>query len=87
MNNKPDTFERYRSFDDVPLFLDANDISRLIGVSRSNAYEIFRSEGFPALIIGGRKMVRKDKLISWLEAKEASPKESEKKRQTTSSTF
>ncbi len=61
---------RYCSYEQIPLFLDANDIVKVLGLSRSNVYEMMRIESFPALVIGGRKMVRKEKLFAWLENRE-----------------
>ena len=80
--------ERYYSYEEVPLFLDANDIVKVLGLSRSNVYEMMRADSFPALVIGGRKMVRKEKLFAWLDAQEVTPtKTQELKRVSTSSTF
>ena len=62
--------DRYCSYEQIPLFLDANDIVKVLGLSRSNVYEMMRIESFPALVIGGRKMVRKEKLFAWLENRE-----------------
>ena len=61
---------RYCNYEQIPLFLDANDIVKVLGLSRSNVYEMMRIESFPALVIGGRKMVRKEKLFAWLENRE-----------------
>jgi predicted DNA-binding transcriptional regulator AlpA len=61
---------RYCSYEQIPLLLDANDIVKVLGLSRSNVYEMMRIESFPALVIGGRKMVRKEKLFAWLENRE-----------------
>ena len=63
---------KYSSYDDIPLFLDANDIVRILGISKTNVYYMFRADGFPTIAIGKRKFVRKEKLFSWLEAQENS---------------
>ncbi len=79
---------RYCSYEQIPLFLDANDIVKVLGLSRSNVYEMMRIESFPALVIGGRKMVRKEKLFAWLEAHDGvSLEEKTLKHISTSSTF
>lgn len=79
---------RYCSYDQIPLFLDANDIVKVLGLSRSNVYEMMRIESFPALVIGGRKMVRKEKLFAWLENREgASFDKNTLNHISTSSTF
>ena len=57
---------RICSYDDIPLFLDANDIERLLGLSLTNIYYMFRAEDFPTIIIGKRRLVRKEKLLEWI---------------------
>ena len=61
---------KYCSVEEIPLFLDANDIVRILGVSKTNVYYMFRADGFPTITIGKRKFVRKEKLFSWLESQE-----------------
>lgn len=79
---------RYCSYEQIPLFLDANDIVKVLGLSRSNVYEMMRIDTFPALVIGGRKMVRKEKLFAWLENREgASLDKNTLNHISTSSTF
>lgn len=56
----------FTSFDQVPVVIDAKTLSKVIGISQSKAYELFRSKGFPCIAIGKRKIVPKDKLIEWL---------------------
>lgn len=78
---------RYCSYEQIPLFLDANDIVKMLGLSRSNVYEMMRIESFPALVIGGRKMVRKEELFAWLENQNVSLEKNTLKHISTSSTF
>lgn len=78
---------RYCNYEQIPLFLDANDIVKVLGLSRSNVYEMMRIESFPALVIGGRKMVRKEKLFAWLENQNVSLEKKTLKNISTSSTF
>ena len=40
----------------------------MLGISRAGAYELGLSEGFPALKIGSRIVVPKDKLREWIDA-------------------
>ena len=66
---------KYCSMEEIPLFLDANDIVRILGISKTNIYYMFRADGFPTITIGKRKFVRKEKLFSWLESQENSMNE------------
>lgn len=36
----------YKSYDELPLFLNARMVSRILGVSQSSAYELMHQEGF-----------------------------------------
>ncbi len=57
----------YTSYDQLPIALTAEDVAQVLGVSRSNAYTLMRSRGFPTLRVGKRMMVPKDKLLEWME--------------------
>lgn len=62
----------YTSLDQLPLALGAEDVAQVLGVSRTQAYNLMRSEGFPTLKIGKRMSVPKNKLIEWIDAHMAS---------------
>ena len=66
---------KYCSVEEIPLFLDAKDIVRILGISKTNVYYMFRASDFPTITIGKRKFVRKEKLFSWLDAQENSMNE------------
>lgn len=55
------------SFDQLPITLKADQVAAVLGISRSNAYNLMRSEGFPTLHIGKRMLVPKDRLIHWID--------------------
>ena len=48
------TEQQYKNFDDLPMFLNAQIIASVLGVSPSSAYELLHEKGFPALRIGSR---------------------------------
>ena len=56
----------YKSFDELPLMLNVVQVA-VLGISRAGAYELVRSEGIPALKIGSRIVVPKDKLREWID--------------------
>ena len=62
----------YKTIQDLPLALSAEDVAQVLGISRANAYNLMRSEGFPTLKIGKRMSVPKHKLIEWIDAQMAS---------------
>ena len=43
------------------------EMAAALGISRAGAYELARSEGFPALRIGNRIVIPKDKLQEWVD--------------------
>ncbi len=57
----------YKSYDDLPLFLNAKLVAKVLGVSLSSGYELMHEPGFPVLKIGSRMVVPKEKFIAWGE--------------------
>lgn len=55
-----------KSYDDLPLFLNASLVSQVLGVSISTAYELMNEPGFPVLRVGSRMVVPKDKFVEWV---------------------
>ena len=58
----------YKSYDDLPLFLNAETVAKALGVSISSAYELMHEPGFPVLKVGRRMVVPKEKFITWVSA-------------------
>ena len=58
-----------KNYDDLPLFLNAEKLAKVLGVSISSAYELMHEKDFPAIKIGSRIIVPRDKLVAWLEEK------------------
>ena len=57
----------YKTYDDLPLFLNVNLVAQVLGVSISTAYEVMHEPGFPVLHVGSRMVVPKEKFIQWAE--------------------
>lgn len=58
---------KYKSYDELPLFINAEMVAKVLGVSPSTGYELMHEEGFPVLKIGNRMVVPKEKFIQWVE--------------------
>ena len=56
-----------KSYDELPLFLNAETVAALLGVSPSSAYELMHEPGFPVLRVGSRMVVPKEQFIQWVE--------------------
>ena len=59
---------QFTSYEQLPITLTADHIAAVLGISRAGAYELVHSEGFPALKIGSRIVVPKDRLREWIDA-------------------
>lgn len=63
-----------KSYDDLPLFLNASLVAQVLGVSPSTAYELMHEPGFPVLRVGSRMVVPKEKFIQWADAQSGGAK-------------
>ena len=59
----------YKSYDELPLFLNADTVAKLLGISISSSYALMHEKGFPSLRIGSRLIVPKEKFRTWAEEK------------------
>lgn len=59
----------YKSYCELPLFLDAKTVAKVLGISISSCYELIHEEDFPSINIGNRIVVPKDQFIRWAEEK------------------
>lgn len=59
---------QYNSYDALPLFLNAETVAKVLGVSPSSGYELMHEDGFPVLRVGSRMVVPKDAFIRWVES-------------------
>ena len=57
----------YKNYDELPLFLNAEVVSRLLGISTSSAYELMHQKDFTVLKIGNRMVVPKEKFRAWVD--------------------
>ena len=58
----------YHSYDDLPLFLNAEMGAKVLGISISSTYELMHEASFPTLRVGSRIVVPKEKFCQWVEA-------------------
>ena len=58
----------YKTYDELPLFLNAATVSSVLGVSPASAYELMHEKDFPTLRVGSRMVVPKEKFIEKNEA-------------------
>lgn len=56
----------YKSYDDLPLFLNADIVGKVLGVSPASTYELMHESNFPVLRVGSRMVVPKEQFIRWV---------------------
>ncbi len=57
----------YKSYDELPLFLNAEMVAKILGVSPSSAYELMHEKDFPSMRIGNRLIVPKAEFQAWVQ--------------------
>ena len=61
MKNEP-----FHTIEEYPIMLSADDLAAILGISRTSAYKLMQSKGFPALTLGKRVVTPRDRLIAWI---------------------
>ena len=59
----------YTNIEELPLTLNAREAAEVLRISKSKVYELAQSESFPAIRIGKRVVIPRDKLIQWMNAR------------------
>ena len=57
----------FTNYDELPLFLSAKLVAQTLGVGRATAYELMNEKDFPAIRIGSRIVIPKEKFRQWVE--------------------
>ena len=56
----------YKSYEELPLFLNAELVAKTLGIAPSSAYELMHEASFPTLRVGSRIVVPKEKFVEWV---------------------
>ena len=59
----------YTSLDNLPAMLTVAQMASALNISRTSAYELAHCKNFPAMLIGNRILVPKDRLMNWIDNK------------------
>ena len=59
----------YKSYNELPLMLNAETVKNVLGISISSAYELMHEKDLPSIKIGNRLIVPKDKFRDWIDKK------------------
>ena len=57
----------YKSYNELPLFLNAKLVAQVLGISPSSGYELLHQQDFPTLKVGNRIVVPKEAFIQWVK--------------------
>lgn len=57
----------YTTLEQLPVFLNADQVAEVLGISRAKAYQLMHAEAFPKIQIGKRMVVRKEHFIAWID--------------------
>ena len=59
-----------KKLEDYPEILETQEIMELFGLSKSAAYRLIRSKGFPAFKLLGKYTIQKKSLVKWIDRQE-----------------
>ena len=59
---------KYKTYDELPLFFNADTVADVLGIAPSSAYELMHEKDFPIIHIGNRIVVPKEKFIEWVQS-------------------
>ena len=54
----------YKSFEELPVMLTIPQVASVLSISRAGAYELAHRKNFPAMLVGSRIVVPKDRLLA-----------------------
>ena len=58
---------QFKDYSELPLFLNAELVAKVLGIASSSSYELMHEVDFPVLKVGSRMVVPKEKFIQWVE--------------------
>lgn len=59
----------YKTFEELPLVLNAQTVAKILGISLSSAYELMHEKDFPTFNAGNRLFAEKERFRKWIEEK------------------
>ena len=57
----------YKSYDHLPLFLNAVMVAKVLGIAPFSSYELMHEADFPVLKVASRIVAPKEKFVQWVE--------------------
>ena len=60
---------KYKNYNELPLVLNAKDLTDVLGIAIASAYELMHEKDFPVFRVGSRLLVDREKIIAWIDKK------------------
>ncbi len=57
---------QFKDYSELPLFLNAETVAKVLGIAPSSSYELMHEADFPVLKVGSRMVVPKEKFVVWV---------------------
>ena len=54
-------------FSQLPMTLTAEQIASILSISRTAAYKLMHTKGFPTIKFGYRMVVHRDRFLNWID--------------------
>ena len=67
MGESKDLNRKPTNYDELPLVLDVEDVQRIMGISRTSAYELVHTPRFPAFRSGRLIKIIKEAFFEWMK--------------------
>ena len=58
----------YKNIEDIPVTFGPVELSKILGISRSKAYELVNRMDFPKYRIGKKIVISKKHFINWMDS-------------------
>lgn len=58
------------------LVYNVTEAAQALGISRRSMYNLLHQEGFPTLMVGGRRLISRELLAEWVRAQAGGQEES-----------
>ena len=60
--------DRYTHIDQLPLCLTVDEVARVLGIGKRQAYQLCHSKGFPCIKVGRRLIIPKPAFVQWMSS-------------------
>lgn len=66
---RPPASANFTSYEELPLFLTVKDLMNLLHMERKQALVLMKSDSFPSILIGKKRLVSKENFMQWIKSR------------------